>query len=49
MRLTWDGQFIHAAPWSVRQQGHVDVSHGCTNISTANAQWIYENSLVGTR
>ncbi len=48
MRLTWTGQYIHAAPWSVSSQGHTDVSHGCTNISTANAKWIYENSLVGT-
>ena len=47
MRLTWSGQFIHAAPWSVASQGHTDVSHGCTNISTANAKWIYENSHVG--
>ncbi len=47
MRLTWGGEFIHAAPWSVKQQGHTDVSHGCTNVSTANAKWIYENSHVG--
>jgi lipoprotein-anchoring transpeptidase ErfK/SrfK len=47
MRLTWGGEFIHAAPWSVADQGHRDVSHGCTNVSTANAQWIYENSHVG--
>jgi lipoprotein-anchoring transpeptidase ErfK/SrfK len=47
MRLTWGGQFIHAAPWSVASQGKTDVSHGCTNISTANAQWLYENSHVG--
>jgi lipoprotein-anchoring transpeptidase ErfK/SrfK len=48
MQLTWDGQFIHAAPWSVKSQGHRDVSHGCTNVSTANAKWLYDNSLVGT-
>lgn len=47
MRLTWGGQFIHAAPWSVASQGHTDVSHGCTNVSTANAKWMYENSHVG--
>ena len=47
MRLTWGGQFIHAAPWSVASQGHTDVSHGCTNISTANAKWLYENSHIG--
>ncbi len=46
-RLTWDGQFIHAAPWSVAEQGHRDASHGCTNVSTANAKWIYENSHIG--
>jgi lipoprotein-anchoring transpeptidase ErfK/SrfK len=47
MRLTWGGQFIHAAPWSVASQGHTDVSHGCTNVSTANAKWMYDNSHVG--
>jgi lipoprotein-anchoring transpeptidase ErfK/SrfK len=47
MRLTWGGQYIHAAPWSVGQQGSDDVSHGCTNVSTENAKWIYENSHVG--
>ena len=47
MRLTWGGEFIHAAPWSVADQGHRDVSHGCTNVSTANAKWIYENSHIG--
>lgn len=47
MRLTWGGEFIHAAPWSVADQGVRDVSHGCTNVSTENAKWIYENSHVG--
>ncbi len=48
MRLTWDGQYIHAAPWSEQTQGHTDVSHGCTNVSMTNAKWLYENTLVGT-
>jgi lipoprotein-anchoring transpeptidase ErfK/SrfK len=47
MRLTWGGQYIHAAPWSVGQQGSDDVSHGCANVSTDNAKWIYDNSHVG--
>ncbi len=47
MRLTWSGQYIHAAPWSVADQGKRDVSHGCTNISLSNAQWLYNNSVVG--
>jgi lipoprotein-anchoring transpeptidase ErfK/SrfK len=47
-RLTWGGEFIHAAPWSVAQQGHVNVSHGCVNVSTANAAWLFGVTLVGT-
>jgi lipoprotein-anchoring transpeptidase ErfK/SrfK len=46
-RLTGDGEYIHAAPWSVDDQGHDDVSHGCTNLSTDNAQWVYDNSEIG--
>jgi lipoprotein-anchoring transpeptidase ErfK/SrfK len=47
MRLTWGGQYIHAAPWSVGDQGVRNVSHGCTNVSTANAKWLYESVLIG--
>jgi lipoprotein-anchoring transpeptidase ErfK/SrfK len=47
MRLTYSGEFIHAAPWSVGSQGHANVSHGCTGLSTANAGWLYNNSLIG--
>ncbi len=47
LRLTWDGQYIHSAPWSVGQQGSDDVSHGCTNIAPDNAKWLYENSHIG--
>jgi lipoprotein-anchoring transpeptidase ErfK/SrfK len=46
-RLTWDGQFIHAAPWSVGDQGKRNVSHGCVNVSVENGQWIYNWSKVG--
>jgi lipoprotein-anchoring transpeptidase ErfK/SrfK len=47
MRLTNSGEFIHAAPWSVRSQGRANVSHGCTGMSTANAKWLYDLSRVG--
>lgn len=47
MRLTNSGEFVHAAPWSVGSQGNANVSHGCTGMSTANAGWFYENSLIG--
>ncbi|WP_329107969.1 Ig-like domain-containing protein [Micromonospora sp. NBC_01699] len=46
-RLTWGGEFIHAAPWSVAQQGRTNVSHGCVNMSTANAQWLFDQTKIG--
>jgi lipoprotein-anchoring transpeptidase ErfK/SrfK len=46
-RLTWGGQYIHAAPWSVGEQGRVNVSHGCTNISMGNADWLWHQTHVG--
>lgn len=47
MRLTYSGEFIHAAPWSVASQGHANVSHGCTGMSTENAQWLFNMSRRG--
>lgn len=46
-RLTWGGEFIHAAPWSVASQGKTNVSHGCVNMSTANAKWLFEQTRIG--
>jgi lipoprotein-anchoring transpeptidase ErfK/SrfK len=47
MRVTSSGEFIHAAPWSVASQGNANVSHGCTGLSTANADWLYHMSVRG--
>lgn len=47
MRLTNSGEFLHAAPWSVYAQGHENVSHGCTGMSTDLAHWLYDSSLIG--
>jgi lipoprotein-anchoring transpeptidase ErfK/SrfK len=46
-RLTWSGQYIHAAPWSVQHQGRRNVSHGCLNVSTENARWLFGQSKIG--
>ncbi|SCG68810.1 L,D-transpeptidase [Micromonospora coxensis] len=46
-RLTWGGEFIHAAPWSEGQQGRVNVSHGCVNVSMADGKWLFENTRIG--
>jgi lipoprotein-anchoring transpeptidase ErfK/SrfK len=37
------GTFVHSAPWSVGSQGEENVSHGCINLSPANAQWFFDN------
>jgi len=47
MRVTNSGEFIHAAPWSVASQGHDNVSHGCTGMSTDNADWLYHMTVRG--
>jgi lipoprotein-anchoring transpeptidase ErfK/SrfK len=47
LRLTWGGQYIHSAPWSVAEQGNYDVSHGCTNLNPDNAQWLFNIVHVG--
>ncbi|MFC5002266.1 Ig-like domain-containing protein [Dactylosporangium cerinum] len=46
-RLTYDGEYIHSAPWSERDQGKRNVSHGCTNVSAANADWLYKQTRIG--
>jgi lipoprotein-anchoring transpeptidase ErfK/SrfK len=47
MRVTYSGEFLHAAPWSVGSQGYANVSHGCTGMSTSNAAWLYNLSKPG--
>lgn len=47
VRVTWTGEFVHSAPWSVGSQGSSNVSHGCVNMAPGNAEWFYDNSLPG--
>jgi lipoprotein-anchoring transpeptidase ErfK/SrfK len=47
MRLTNSGEFLHAAPWSVGSQGRANVSHGCTGMSTTNAEWLFGQMKKG--
>lgn len=46
-RLSYSGIFYHSAPWSVGDQGNRNVSHGCLNLSTADAEWMMNNSKPG--
>ncbi|OLP00079.1 hypothetical protein BVU76_22670 [Mycolicibacterium porcinum] len=43
VRLSNTGIFVHSAPWSVGAQGKRNVSHGCPNLSPANAQWFFDH------
>lgn len=46
-RVTWSGEYVHAAPWSVGSQGSANVSHGCTGMSTSNAEWFFDTVREG--
>jgi lipoprotein-anchoring transpeptidase ErfK/SrfK len=47
VRISNSGEFVHAAPWSTGSQGRANVSHGCVNLSTANAAWFFRQTRRG--
>jgi len=47
MRLTWGGEFVHAAPWSVGDQGVRNVSHGCVNMANGPSEWLFDTAHIG--
>ncbi|HET6793635.1 MAG TPA: Ig-like domain-containing protein [Acidimicrobiales bacterium] len=47
VRISNSGEFVHAAPWSLADQGHANVSHGCVNVSPADGKWFYDFSQTG--
>jgi lipoprotein-anchoring transpeptidase ErfK/SrfK len=42
-RISNDGEFVHENPDTVSQQGSANVSHGCINLSEANAEWFFNH------
>ncbi|WP_461000575.1 L,D-transpeptidase [Streptomonospora sediminis] len=46
VRFSNSGEFTHAAPWN-GQLGVSNESHGCTNMSNADAKWFYQESMMG--
>ncbi|WP_137991577.1 L,D-transpeptidase [Streptomyces vilmorinianum] len=46
-RVTWSGEYLHAAPWSTDAQGSENVSHGCTGMSTEDAAWLFRTVREG--
>ena len=47
VRFTFSGNYYHDAYWSVGQQGFENVSHGCVNLSPANAETYYNLAIPG--
>jgi lipoprotein-anchoring transpeptidase ErfK/SrfK len=47
VRFTFSGDYYHAAPWSVVDQGYSNVSHGCVNLSPADAETYYQMAVPG--
>jgi lipoprotein-anchoring transpeptidase ErfK/SrfK len=47
VRFTFSGDYYHDAYWSVGQQGFQNVSHGCVNLSPANAETYYNLAIPG--
>ena len=47
VRFTYSGSYYHSAPWSVGDQGIINVSHGCVNLPPAAAKTYYDMSIPG--
>jgi lipoprotein-anchoring transpeptidase ErfK/SrfK len=47
MRITISGEFLHAAPWNAGNFGRRNASHGCVGMSTGDAAWLFNRSLIG--
>lgn len=45
-RISYSGEFLHAAPWN-HVLGAANISHGCINLSITDAQWVYDNFMIG--
>jgi lipoprotein-anchoring transpeptidase ErfK/SrfK len=47
VRLTNSGEFVHAAAWNTGNIGARSTSHGCTNLTVADAKWFYTFTQIG--
>jgi lipoprotein-anchoring transpeptidase ErfK/SrfK len=46
-RLTYGGEYLHAAPWNLAHIGNFDSSNGCTNLTTTDAKKLYGFLSIG--
>jgi lipoprotein-anchoring transpeptidase ErfK/SrfK len=47
VRISNNGEFVHANPASAGAQGSANVSHGCINLSIENAKAYYDTAMYG--
>jgi lipoprotein-anchoring transpeptidase ErfK/SrfK len=47
VRITFSGDYLHDAYWSVGEQGSENVSHGCVNMSPEDAEIFYKMAVPG--
>jgi lipoprotein-anchoring transpeptidase ErfK/SrfK len=47
VRISNNGEFIHANPASAGAQGYSNVTNGCINLSTADAEQYYNSAIYG--
>ena len=47
VRINNNGEFIHENDSTIPYQGIANVSHGCVNMSTANAKDFYDMAILG--
>jgi lipoprotein-anchoring transpeptidase ErfK/SrfK len=47
VRMSNNGEFIHANPATTGVQGSSNVSHGCVNLSTKDAKAYYDSAMYG--
>jgi lipoprotein-anchoring transpeptidase ErfK/SrfK len=47
VRISNNGEFIHGYAPSIPNQGKANVSHGCANLSPANAKIYFDSAMTG--
>jgi len=47
VRISDNGEFIHANPKTVGDQGNTNVSHGCVNLSLKDAEAYFKSAMRG--
>lgn len=47
VRISNNGIYFHAMPSTVWAQGNTNTSHGCLNLSSADAEWYFDQAVTG--